>query len=492
MKIRSKLAVFIMIYILIWIAAMGSIFNSIAMRGYDTLEEESFQANIDRLDSAIHDVMRNTDKVLIDWAEWDDTYSYIHSPKDAYIRSNISTSVMEEQSLDYIFIYGPNDEILEGFHYKDGTLIRSKPDRIVDTLIKHKNRTGVMLHDGRPLIFSTKQITNTYETAPKRGLLCFAYYLESDHVKEIERDLELDIKLVSVSEKYYGEEERMQVFDHGTYKTALYKYQYVNDPHSFALQFRHPLSITALGQETMKEVMFASVIAFIIISIVLYEFIKRFVDRVKNLGTEVDRIAHDRDFSLRLDVQSKDEISLLTTDINLMLDRIESMNDQLMEYASIDMMTGVFNRRVGFEILEKMLLRYGEEYEDLTICYIDINNLKVVNDSMGHSCGDDLIRTVSGTVKEFLKEEEVICRLGGDEFLVIFPHVDEQGARKRMRSIEKQLAFYQLKEEMASPISISKGFFLSYDGESSIQTFVEAADHFMYEDKKMKKRKAFF
>lgn len=465
---------------------MGSIFNNIAMRGYDILEEESFQANIDRLDSAIDNVVMSSNLVLVDWAEWDDTYSYIHTRNERYIRSNISASVLEDLSLDYIFIYGPDDEVIKGLHYVDGEVVEETPARIVDTIIQYKNQTNVMLHEGRPLIFSTREVTSTDETAPKKGLLCFAFYLERDYVKKVEENLELDIKLVSVSEKFYEGEERIQVFDHGTFKTALFKYQYVNDPHSFALQFRHPLSITALGQKTMKEVMNASVIAFVIISTVLYVFVKRIVDRIKVLSFEVDRIAHNSDLSLRLEVKTKDEVALLTEDINLMLDRIENMNNQLLEHASFDMMTGVYNRRVGVEKLEDMLNKYGEEYRDLTICYIDINNLKIVNDTLGHSCGDDLILTVSKTIKDFLKEEELICRLGGDEFLVIFPNVDEKSAKERIDRAEKQLAIYQVQSKTKYPISISKGF-MSYDGEQGIQEFIEAADHFMYEDKRMAK-----
>ena len=488
MRIRSKLAVFIGIYIIIWIAAMGTIFNSIAIRGYDILEEESFKANIKRLQGATDDLVRKSDSILTDWANWDDTYAYIHAPTDKYVESNVSSGFMRDIGLDYVLIYGPDQRLIRGFKYQDGKVVDGVPDAIASTIIHHKNQTNVMLHKGKPLVFSTKQITTTDESAPRKGLLVFAFYLDRDHVKEIQDRLELDIELVSVSEKFLSPDQSLQIYEHETFKTALFRYPYVNDPHSVALQFRHPLDILALGKKTMREVMVASVIAFIIISTILYIFVKRMLDRVKNLSANVDMIAHERDLSLRLKTEENDEITSLAMDINLMLDRIEIMNKQITEYATIDVLTGVYNRRVGFEKLEDLIGKFGQAFNLLTICYIDINNLKLINDTQGHSYGDVLIKTVSETVEKHIKDWEIICRLGGDEFLVIFPGASVEEARLKIKKAEEELKLYQMKKNIQYPISISKGF-ASYDGTQSIQAFIEEADQAMYKDKKKNKNR---
>lgn len=467
---------------------MGTIFNSIAMRGYDILEAESFEANIKRLQGATDDLVRKSDPILTDWANWDDTYAYIHAPSDKYINSNISSGFMKDIGLDYVLIYGPNQRLIRGFKYEEGQVVEGVPNEVSSTIIKHKNETNVMLHKGRPLIFSTKQITTTDETAPRKGLLVFAFYLDRDHVKDIQDRLELDIELVSVSEKFLSPEQSLEIYEHDTFKTALFRYPYVNDPHSIALQFRHPLDIHALGKKTMREVMVASVIAFIIISTVLYMFVKRMLDRVKNLSSNVDKIAHDRNLSLRLEAERNDEIASLARDINLMLDRIETMNNQIVEYATVDVLTGVYNRRVGFEKLEDLIGKFGKAFTLLTICYIDINNLKLINDTQGHSCGDVLIKTVSKTVEDHLKDWEIICRLGGDEFLVIFPGLSVEEAKEKLEKIEEDLKEYQIEEDIKHPITISKGF-ASYDGELSMHAFIEMADQSMYVDKKKNKKR---
>lgn len=466
---------------------MSTIFNNIALRGYDILEEESFRANIVRLDAAVNDLLKKDQNLLMDWAEWDDMYNFIHKPYEGFVDSNISPSFMFDQSIDYILIFNPDDELLVSNQYIDGEMFEVQVPRLVETVVKHKNQNRIMLHEGRPLIIVTSEITDTKESAPKAGLLCFAYYLDHGLVKSIEEDMELDFKLVSSSEKFNPDDRHILVFDHGNYKTALFKYGYVNDPHGIALQFKHPLSITALGQKTMREVLWVSFIAFVIISTILFVVVRAFLDRIQGLSRDVDRIAHEQDLSLRVEERSRDEIGLLTKDINLMLDRIESMNEQLKEHASTDMLTGVHNRRTGFELLESLLKRFDPVSDALTICYVDINNLKVVNDTLGHSCGDDLIITVSQTIENVLENDEMICRLGGDEFLVIFPGANEEHAKSRLFEAEKKLVLEQVEKNKKYPISISKGI-LSYDGYMNIQDFIEEADRVMYKDKRKKKK----
>jgi len=185
-------------------------------------------------------------------------------------------------------------------------------------------------------------------------------------------------------------------------------------------------------------------------------------------------------------VESNDEITELTLDINYMLDRIEKMNDQLVEYAAFDIMTGVLNRRVGFEKLEDLLDAFSDSQNDLTICYVDINNLKVVNDSLGHKYGDELITSVSSTIKEHIRGADMVCRLGGDEFLVIFPNCSIDQAHQVMERIESNLGVLRADKEKSYPITISKGF-MKYDGDMDIHDFVEEADRNMYKDKQIKK-----
>ena len=70
---------------------------------------------------------------------------------------------------------------------------------------------------------------------------------------------------------------------------------------------------------------------------------------------------------------------------------------------------------------------------------VDINNLKIINDTFGHPAGDDIIKFVAGMVKSAIRSEDTLIRYGGDEFLIIFNDVNVEQARKIMSGLKQML-----------------------------------------------------
>ncbi|EKN70175.1 diguanylate cyclase/phosphodiesterase [Neobacillus bataviensis LMG 21833] len=156
---------------------------------------------------------------------------------------------------------------------------------------------------------------------------------------------------------------------------------------------------------------------------------------------------------------------------------------ELLEHASIDMLTGVRNRRSGIELLRE-LLSAGSHATEFILCYIDINNLKIVNDCFGHSTGDDLIKTSCETINLHLGKKEVLFRLGGDEFVVIF-------FNKQLADVEQvwnqiHLSFKDINDSKQKPyqISASHGYYhYKLETPITLEEMLELADQDMYKNK---------
>lgn len=99
----------------------------------------------------------------------------------------------------------------------------------------------------------------------------------------------------------------------------------------------------------------------------------------------------------------------------------ERYHQRLYELASIDALTGLYNRRKFRELLEQTLLKTLETGAPLSLVFVDLDHFKRINDTHGHQSGDEVLRGVAGVVRERLREGDVAGRLGGEEFAVFLP-----------------------------------------------------------------------
>ncbi len=150
-----------------------------------------------------------------------------------------------------------------------------------------------------------------------------------------------------------------------------------------------------------------------------------------------------------------------------------------------DVMTGTLNRGSGLKFIEDQLGQCKKQKKSMTICYFDVNDLKVINDMLGHREGDFLIKTIIATIKKNIRETDVISRLGGDEFVIVFPGCTmdySEGVMERISGELRQLKPFVNKDYN---ISISYGF-SQYNGERDItvEGLLDKADHQMYQNKR--------
>lgn len=167
---------------------------------------------------------------------------------------------------------------------------------------------------------------------------------------------------------------------------------------------------------------------------------------------------------------------------------LKSMELDLIKNATTDVLTGVLNRGTGIEILKTYLDKKTGELSEFTLCFIDINKLKQVNDTYGHSEGDYYISTVCKILKSAIKEDDVLFRYGGDEFIILFfnKHVDE--IKEIWNNIT--LEFNQLNNSRYKPydINVSYGMITYNSGmDITLEELIHLADKNMYRNKYSKR-----
>lgn len=165
--------------------------------------------------------------------------------------------------------------------------------------------------------------------------------------------------------------------------------------------------------------------------------------------------------------------------------RRKMVEAELQHYAMTDGMTGVLNRRTGLLILEQQMGQAGRQGKTLCVCFADLNNLKEVNDLWGHDRGDAVIMTLCSILKEQIRSSDILCRLGGDEFLIILPCCSLPEAERMWNRIEGKIRRHNNEaEDQRGRVSVSHGF-AQYDPSNPVDLddLVRMADRAMYRDK---------
>jgi len=158
---------------------------------------------------------------------------------------------------------------------------------------------------------------------------------------------------------------------------------------------------------------------------------------------------------------------------------------RLKKYASTDLLTEVLNRRAGLKYLQREMNLVELNNYTLAIIFIDVNDLKLVNDNFGHQEGDKLLQQVSDILQQSIRKNDKVVRLGGDEFLLILPQSNKAAAEKIWERIQKEFEKVSAENNKDYKISVSHGAVeYSPDYKKSLDQLIKKADKRMYEEKK--------
>ncbi|MBL0311739.1 MAG: diguanylate cyclase [Holophagaceae bacterium] len=160
-------------------------------------------------------------------------------------------------------------------------------------------------------------------------------------------------------------------------------------------------------------------------------------------------------------------------------------NRQLEEIALTDVLTGLPNRRHAMQRLARAWEEAIKQGTPLACMMIDADGFKQINDNYGHEAGDEVLRQLSRNLRYAVRTDDVVCRLGGDEFLVICPHTPLDGAMQLAEKLRQVIAALRVpagSSEWRGSISI--GVAVRRAGMDMIEELIKAADDCVYIAKK--------
>ena len=157
-----------------------------------------------------------------------------------------------------------------------------------------------------------------------------------------------------------------------------------------------------------------------------------------------------------------------------------AMFERIQHQARTDGLTGLVNHRTFYEVLEKELWRSKRYGEQISLIMVDVDNLKTINDTLGHRAGDFVIKEVSSRIQESIRQIDTAARYGGDEFAIILPNTslaDAAVVAERMVDVVAGSPVVWRKEEITTSISVGLG---QYDAEDTPDDIASRSDKALY------------
>lgn len=168
------------------------------------------------------------------------------------------------------------------------------------------------------------------------------------------------------------------------------------------------------------------------------------------------------------------------------IDKEVKYREKLKELATVDPMTGLYNRRYFMDVSSNILSLAKRDGSELSIIMLDIDKFKNINDTYGHHIGDLVIIALSDILKQNIRTSDIICRFGGEEFIILVPETGIDDAYNIAEKIRKLIQTYELKIQDNTILKFTASFGIGsidtiYD--TNIENSIKKADKALYRAK---------
>ncbi len=470
MKIRVKLCLSLCLAFVILTLGVYTLSTRLLMQSYLRLEREDTQEDTRRVRDVLIQAGVSLEEKSPDWAYWNDTYEFMRDGNKAYIKSNLIDTGLLVMKTDLIFYIRPDKHLFFSFGTKRFFDLPIPASREVmkqcgiDLLKPDEEKSGIVLTSAAPAFVAMRSILTTEKKGPSRGWLVFVRYLDAAKLKSIASDVHLEFKIIPVGSPLLSssDQKALQTVSHSDLiptrpldEQQIVGYTLIRDvmgQPALLIRMTEPRTIYQQGKTTILYVTRLFLIFALVLAIVVFLVLETSVlSRLTLLTHQVEKIGEGGTAITRVALRGSDELGHLAGRVNGMLaklerttlnleksqaqlqeqnfgleDTIQERTRQLLHQAMHDALTGLANRAFLMNRLQQIqqcrettLSPLSPSQSSLAVCFLDLDNFKTINDTLGHEAGDELLRETALRLLACVSQGDTVVRLGGDEFVLL-------------------------------------------------------------------------
>jgi diguanylate cyclase (GGDEF)-like protein len=476
-----------------FITALFFVSQGFLLGSFEDIEDRRTVLNVERVVSALEGEIANLHSFNLDWASWDDSYSFVIDRNDDYIKSTLNDETLAKQRLNLIVFLNSSASIvfsktldhytMKELPFPEGLRSSIAPAGLLPVKEPETGKSGIISLDNRFMIISARPITTSEGKGPVRGTLIMGRYLDGSEIRQLSDKTHVPVNLTKYDRPFFerlAAEAKRPLAGGDTILTLptsgdlIEGYAVVKDLYgspSLLLRVEFPRDIYKQGKKTLSYFMIYLFAAALISTAAMLVFLKRnILSRVSLLSRAASEIGRTGNLAGRVREGGRDEISVLSREINRMLSSLEELeterrnaeqeihaakdelekrvrerttelleknielNEEIAERKRVeeamkemvyhDYLTGLPNRMLFTDRLNQVIAgRRASRDTIAAVMFMDMDRFKVVNDSLGHAAGDELIKKIANMALGALREGDTVARIGGDEFMILLRDV---------------------------------------------------------------------
>ncbi|MBL8047549.1 MAG: EAL domain-containing protein [Chthonomonas sp.] len=481
MTVRNRLILTVALSLLGAIGLLIATVTAPMQRTFTDLDHRDGEQQLQRIGEAFRLVNKTQYDRAIDWAQWDDAYRFLIDKSPEFVTVNMTPQTVSEMKLDALAFFRPDGSLFEGSFPRritdlaplDLNMVQESlrwPQLLAEPGFKKEGVHGYVLV-GRELVsVIVRPVLRSDQTGPSNGYLLFARRYGHDFQAIVRDVTQIDASVRDLDDAEVTGSMRATIAGTGMFAPRLddvQRHGYLQLKSIFGEPIalvRAPLkhSIAEAGMKSVSRLSWSifgvGLLACVLITVLVDRFVLR---RLFSLRAQMQAIRSSE--GARVAMSGTDEFADLAGTVNDMLatldqeslklrqsqDELRSQNTSLnsaietVEYqANHDALTGLANRALFNRCLLASLERGRAEGHAVAVAYLDLDSFKMVNDSLGHMAGDELLVMVGRRLQQCVRSEDVIARLGGDEFVVLVRDlVSKDDAASIIARIMEDLSF---------------------------------------------------
>jgi diguanylate cyclase len=403
----------------------------VLMPSFAALEHSEAEVAMRRIQFAVDRTFAQLALSVASWGNWTDAWRFAQDHNQRFVTEQVTAAGLKNLKVNTLIFSDPSG------HFIASETLDLQTDKPLDLDFTSRQMLTADFpwradfRDGRPvqgflqtnrgiLMAAAAPVLDGFANGPARGMVIIGRLLSPREVAEI--GAQAQAALATVAPLNLGRQDRLAETD-----SVIQVYRSFDDVYGrpiLTLRVDVPREITRRGYAAVyyafAYLMMAAVMIVVLLVIVLNRAV---VNRLARVTRHAVAIGGGADPTTRLDFEGKDEIAVLAREFDRMVAHVVRLG-------YCDSLTGLPNREQAHLKLDSALAAAQQQRRPLALMYVDLDNFKRINDTLGHGIGDEVLVTAAERLRGALRSGD-LARLGGDEFIVVLPEIgsSEDAAR---------------------------------------------------------------